>query len=190
MIQSTLKRFFDIIVSASALLFLLPILSIIALAIILESKGSPLFFQDRVGRDRKIFRIIKFRSMVFGAEKLGTAWTQAADKRVTSVGKFIRQTSLDELPQLWNVLIGDMSVVGPRPILASDEYLYTKEQWELRHSVRSGITGLAQVSGRSSLNLEQQIYYDSKYIKNWSIKSDIDIMLKTIMVIFQRKGVN
>jgi lipopolysaccharide/colanic/teichoic acid biosynthesis glycosyltransferase len=187
---STLKRFMDIFISAIALFLLSPILLLVALAIVLESKGSPLFFQNRVGRNCKIFRIIKFRSMVSGADKLGTAWTQTGDSRITKVGKFIRSTSLDELPQLWNVLMGVMSIFGPRPILANDEHLYTPEQWRLRHSVLSGITGLAQVKGRSSLNIEQQTEYDSEYAKNYSLGMDISIIIKTLLIVLQRKGVN
>jgi len=187
---STLKRFMDIVISAIALVVLSPILLLVALAIMLESKGAPLFFQNRVGRNCHIFRIIKFRSMVSGADKLGTAWTQAGDSRITKVGKFIRYTSLDELPQLWNVLLGDMSIIGPRPILANDERLYTHEQWQLRHSVRSGITGLAQVNGRSSLNIGQQAEYDSEYVKKYSLNMDVSIIIKTILILLQRKGVN
>lgn len=188
--QKTLKRIIDIIVSGFTLVILSPILAITALVIRFESAGSPLFFQDRVGKDTKIFRIVKFRSMVSGADKIGTLWTQAGDKRITKIGNFIRKTSIDELPQLWNVLIGDMSLVGPRPILAGDEQLYTQEHWKLRHSVQSGITGLAQVNGRSSLNIEQQTAYDCEYAKNWSIAMDISIIFKTIMIVFKRSGVN
>lgn len=188
--QSTIKRIIDIIVSGFMLVILSPILAITALAISIESKGFPLFFQDRVGKDTNLFRIVKFRSMVIGADKIGTLWTQVGDKRITKIGKFIRKTSIDELPQLWNVFIGDMSLVGPRPILASDEQFYTPSQWKNRHSIRSGITGLAQVNGRSSLNIEQQIAYDCEYAKNCSIAMDISIIFKTILIVFKRSGTN
>ena len=185
-----IKRLIDMFISAVAIIVLLPILIIIALAIVIESKGSPLFFQNRVGKNGKIFRIIKFRSMVKNASEIGTAWTQAGDKRITKVGKFIRKTSLDELPQLWNVLVGDMSIVGPRPFLAPDEALYTPEQWKIRHSVPVGITGLAQVNGRSKQSLEQQISYDCEYAKNWSIVEDFSIIFKTALIVIQLKDVN
>jgi lipopolysaccharide/colanic/teichoic acid biosynthesis glycosyltransferase len=184
------KRTMDIMVSAFALILLLPILCLIALAIRLESVGSPIFFQERVGLGGKTFRIVKFRSMVQNAEKIGNSWTEAGDKRITRVGRFIRTTSLDELPQLWNVLIGDMSLVGPRPNLASSEPLYSAKHWQLRHSVRSGITGLAQVSGRSNLSIEQQIKFDSEYARNWTLAMDIKIILKTIVIVCKRRGVN
>jgi lipopolysaccharide/colanic/teichoic acid biosynthesis glycosyltransferase len=184
------KRSMDIAISALALFLLFPFLCLVALVIRLESKGNPLFFQERVGKDGKFFNIVKFRSMVSGADKTGMAWTQKDDTRITRIGKFIRSTSLDELPQLWNVLVGDMSLVGPRPHLINSIDDYTTEHWNLRHSVRPGITGMAQANGRSSLKLEQQIAYDSEYINNWSIAMDLSIILKTFLIVFKRNGVN
>jgi lipopolysaccharide/colanic/teichoic acid biosynthesis glycosyltransferase len=189
--QSVIKRAMDGVSSGVALLVLLPVLGLIAGLIRLESQGSPLFFQKRVGQGCKPFYIVKFRSMVKDADKIGQAWTQKGDARITRIGGLIRRTSLDELPQLWNVMTGDMSLVGPRPIMASDEPLYTKEQWLERHSMRPGLTGLAQVNGRSSLSFEQQTAYDIDYVKNWSLIGDMSILFKTIqVVIFDRENAN
>lgn len=178
-----LKRFFDIAVSFVALLLLLPLLLIVALLIRLESAGSPLFFQERVGKDGKLFRIVKFRSMVRDAASLGATSTSQNDPRITRAGAFIRKTSIDELPQLWNVLMGEMSLIGPRPALARNKALYTAEHWTQRHMMRPGITGWAQVNGRSNITVEQQIAYDIDYITHWSLQRDAQIIRKTFQIL-------
>lgn len=185
-----IKRTLDILASFMALLLLSPLLLAVALAIRLESEGSPLFFQQRVGQGMRPFCIVKFRSMVKNAAQLGGWQTQDADPRITKTGAFIRKTSLDELPQLWNVLIGDMSLIGPRPNTPQQNTQYTPEQWQGRHRVRPGITGLAQVSGRSGLTSEQQIAYDLEYIENMSLAQDIRILLKTVAMVLKRTGTN
>jgi lipopolysaccharide/colanic/teichoic acid biosynthesis glycosyltransferase len=184
------KRGMDLAISVLALGITLPLCAAVALAIRLETKGSPLFFQERIGRGSKPFHIVKFRSMVTGAENMGTRWTQENDARITRVGAFIRKVSLDELPQLWNVLMGDMSLIGPRPVLASERDYYSAADWQLRHSMRPGITGLAQVNGRSLIGRTEQIAYDLVYVKHPTLAMDLKIILKTIEVVLLRKGTN
>lgn len=184
------KRLLDITASTAALLLLSPVLLATAIAIRAESEGSPFFFQQRIGQGLKPFGIVKFRSMVKNAPSLGSWQTQDADPRITRVGRFIRKTSLDELPQLWNVLKGDMSLVGPRPNTPQQESQYTTEQWVARHAIRPGITGLAQVSGRSSLSVDQQIACDLQYNTSLSLKQDLRIILKTLRLALARSGVN
>lgn len=184
------KRGVDILSAATLLLLLLPLLAVLAILIRAETPGSPLFTQQRIGRRGKPFRFFKFRSMVKDAPLLGSWRTADNDPRITRVGKFLRATSLDELPQLWNVLIGDMSLIGPRPQTPQQQSLYTPEQWETRHRVRPGITGLAQVNGRSDILLEQQIAYDLAYTARPTLALDTSILLKTIALIFTRRGTN
>lgn len=190
MLYPAVKRLMDITASALALLLLFPLLFGIALAISLESPGSPLFFQQRTGRGGKPFYIVKFRTMVNNASQLGGWQTEANDPRITRLGKFLRETSIDEIPQLWNVLVGDMSLIGARPNTPQQESQYPPGTWQKRHTLRPGITGLAQVNGRSSLGTEQQIAYDLEYNANCSLKMDIAILLKTVQQVLRRAGVN
>jgi lipopolysaccharide/colanic/teichoic acid biosynthesis glycosyltransferase len=185
-----MKRLIDITGSAAALMALLPLLCVIAIAIRLESSGSPFFLQQRVGRNGKLFAIFKFRSMVKNAPSLGVWYTRPDDPRITRVGKFLRFTSLDELPQLANVFLGDMSLIGPRPAVAAQQADYSQADWELRHTVRPGITGLSQVSGRSGLSQEEQTRYDLHYATQHTLRMDFMILLKTIRVVLFRVGVN
>ncbi len=184
------KRLLDITASACGLLLLSPVLLVLALAIRAESPGSPLFFQQRVGQGGRLFRIVKFRSMVKDAPRLGGWSTEDNDPRITRLGRFIRKTSLDEIPQLWNVLTGDMSLIGPRPNTPQQESQYSPGQWVQRHVIRPGITGLAQVSGRSTLTTEQQIGYDIEYTKNMSLALDFRILAKTVSMVLTRTGTN
>jgi len=184
-----LKRSFDIIATSLLLILFSPLLLVIAVAIKLDSKGPTLFSQERVGIDGKQFHILKFRSMNADAEtQTGPVWARENDPRKTRVGKFLRHTSLDELPQLINVLRGDMSLVGPRP-----ERLFFVEQFRQhvpkyldRHRVKAGMTGWAQVNGLRGPygSLEERIKYDIYYIENWSLWFDMRILLKTIRAIF------
>jgi len=190
MAYATLKRLIDITASGTALLVLSPVLLMLAIAIRAETTGSPFFFQQRIGQGLKPFAIIKFRSMVKDAPQLGGWQTQDADPRITRIGRFIRRTSLDELPQLWNVVIGDMSLIGPRPNTPQQESQYSAAQWRTRHTLRPGITGLAQVSGRSSLTVEQQISHDLTYNQQASLALDISIIMKTVTMVLRRNGVN
>lgn len=185
-----IKRLIDIVASAAALLALAPLLLAVAVAVRVETPGSPLFFQQRAGKGGRPFRILKFRSMVQDAAALGGWSTAQNDPRITRVGRFIRRTSLDELPQLWNVLTGDMSLIGPRPNTPHQESQYAPGQWEARHSVRPGITGLAQVSGRSSLTTAQQIACDLAYAESMSLTQDLRIFLRTLAIVLTRTGTN
>lgn len=187
---SYLKRLVDIVVSFLALSLIWPFLLLIAIVIRLESEGAPFFLQTRTGKNLKPFRIVKFRSMIKDADKKGGYSTQEGDARITKMGALVRKTSLDELPQLWNVLVGDMSLIGPRPNTPAQEEQYSKEAWNGRHAIRPGITGLAQVSGRSALTTEKQVEYDLKYVQEHSLSMDISIIIKTIMQVLRKTGVN
>lgn len=193
-----IKRMMDIVASASGLILLAPLFLVLSIIIKLEDpKGSIFFSQVRIGKNEKPFRMYKFRSMVHNAEDLladllnqneisGAMFKMKEDPRVTKVGKFIRKTSIDELPQLINVLIGDMSMVGPRPPLEREVAQYT-EQDKLRLSVIPGCTGLWQVSGRNELSFSQMVELDIEYIAKRSIWGDIKIILKTVTLLFGAK---
>ena len=188
------KRAFDIAVSALALVCLAPVLAVIAIAIRLDSPGPALFCQRRVGRNGRTFPVLKFRSMYLDAEARleslrsqnemsGPVFKLKNDPRVTPVGRFIRKTSLDELPQFWNVLSGEMSVVGPRPPLPREVEQY--QSWQRRRlSVKPGITCTWQVSGRNDIDFDRWMELDLKYIDSWSLWRDFTIVLKTIPAIF------
>jgi len=193
-----LKRFLDIVGSSLGLLILSPFLVLLAIIIKLEDKKASIFFsQDRVGLDGKTFKMFKFRSMVSDAEErlanllqqnetTGAMFKMANDPRVTKVGRFIRKTSLDELPQLWNVLKGEMSLVGPRPPLPREVAEYTSYDLQ-RLLVVPGCTGLWQVSGRSNIGFKEMVDLDILYIKTRSFMMDLQIIVKTITVLFGSK---
>ena len=184
------KRFLDIILSLLGLIILSPILLITAIAIKIESKGPVIFKQERIGKNGKVFKIYKFRSMVVGAEKMGTGvYSKKGDSRVTKVGKFIRMTSIDELPQLVNIIKGEMSIIGPRPVLTYHPWKYeeyTEEQLK-RFEVRPGITGWAQIHGRKDVEWNNRIKMDVYYVENISLKLDLKIFLKTIYEVLSMK---
>ena len=188
--RGIVKRLIDIVLSASALIVLSPLLLIIAIAIRLTSPGRAIFHQERVGRGGNPFRIYKFRSMRADAEKkVGHVWAKSDDPRQTPLGKFLRRWSLDELPQFLNVLKGDMSLVGPRPEMSGliDTFSESIPHYLARQRVKSGMTGWAQVNGlRGNTSLEERISYDRYYIENWSLGLDIKIILKTLWAI--KKG--
>jgi lipopolysaccharide/colanic/teichoic acid biosynthesis glycosyltransferase len=185
-----LKRGMDIAISGTAIIMLAPLLLLLVLFIRLDSPGPALFMQPRIGRNGTVFHIIKFRSMVKDAPSLGPYWTADNDPRITRAGKFLRQTSFDELPQLINVFLGDMSLVGPRPDSPAQQELYSPETWRQRHRVRPGITGLAQVNGRSSITPEQRLEYDLAYAANPGFMTDLGILLKTVRIAIARADVN
>ena len=175
-----MKRLMDVVLSLAALVLLSPLLLLAALAVVVDS-GWPVFFrQTRVGQGGQPFSILKFRSMRTNAAATGPYFTQANDPRITGVGRFIRRTSIDELPQLLNVLWGDMSLVGPRPDVPAQQSLYRPEDWALRCSVQPGITGLAQVRGRSQASFEQRLAFDLEYVQKVSVGLDIRIFWWTI----------
>lgn len=183
-----MKRLFDFAVALVALSLLAPLLLAIALAVVLDSRGGVFFRQDRVGRHERLFRIFKFRSMVSGAERLGPYFTESADRRITTVGRFLRRTSLDELPQLLNVLRGEMSLVGPRPDVPQQRELYTESEWRTRHTVRPGITGLAQATLRSAATLEQRKSLDLQYVRHPTFLADMKIIFLTVGQVIGRGG--
>ncbi len=175
-----MKRLTDIILSLIALALLAPVLLLAALAVVFDSGLPVLFRQTRVGLNGREFGMLKFRSMVKNAASTGPYFTQANDVRVTRVGQFIRRTSMDELPQIINVLLGDMSLVGPRPDVPAQQSLYAPQDWAQRCSVRPGITGLAQVKGRSAVSFEQRLALDLDYAKNVSWWRDVQIIWWTV----------
>lgn len=193
-VYTVFKRFMDIVLSIIGLITISPILLIVSLAIKIDSKGPVIFKQERIGKDGKAFKIYKFRSMVVGAEKMGTGvYSKKGDNRVTRVGKFIRMTSIDELPQLVNILKGEMSFIGPRPVLTYHPWKYeeyTPEQLK-RFEVRPGVTGLAQIHGRKQVEWEKRIKYDVEYVEKLSLWLDIKIFFITIYkVLFMKDNEN
>lgn len=182
-----LKRLIDIIVSATALFFFLPIL--LVLALLIRSKlGAPvLFSQARPGKQGKAFKMLKFRSMTSETDEQGILLSDA--QRVTPFGQWLRSTSLDELPGLLNVLMGHMSLVGPRPLLMEYLPLYNKQQ-QRRHDVRPGITGWAQVNGRNALSWEQKFEYDVWYVEHLSLWLDCKILIMTVQKVLRRADIN
>lgn len=183
---SHFKRASDVIISVLMLIALSPILLIVAILIKLESKGPAIFKQERIGLNGKVFNIYKFRSMCVGAEKMGSGqYSFKGDSRVTRIGKIIRTLSIDELPQLVNIIKGDMSLIGPRPVLTYHPWKfneYSNEQ-KKRFTVRPGVTGLAQINGRKALDWNARIKFDIYYTENLSLLLDIDIFFKTIIKI-------
>ncbi len=181
-----IKRFIDIIVSVLGLVICSPIMLIVAIAIIVDSKGGVIFKQERIGRKGKVFKLYKFRSMVKDAEHTGTGvYSYKGDARVTKVGKFIRATSIDELPQLLNVLKGEMSLIGPRPVLTYHPMTYDKYTPEQlrRFDVRPGITGWAQVNGRKTALWPDRLRYDVEYVDKLSFGFDMKVFFKTIKTV-------
>lgn len=182
-----LKRIFDLLLSSLILIFSLPTFFIIAIAIKLDSKGPVFFIHERTGMNGKNFKMIKFRGMVDNALKIGPELTQQNDPRITRVGKFLRRTSIDEIPQFINVLKGEMSIVGPRPEITSITAGYTQVQRQV-FNFKPGITGISQINGRQMLTPAERVRMEIEYYKNATFVSDIMIMLKTFSVIVSNKG--
>ncbi|HET6145514.1 MAG TPA: sugar transferase [Candidatus Acidoferrales bacterium] len=194
-----LKRLFDIVCAFTGLILLMPIFLCIAAAVKLTSPGPVFFVQDRYGYRRRLFKIYKFRTMVRNAAELmndlekaneatGPIFKIRNDPRVTPLGYFLRATSLDELPQLWNVLIGNMSLVGPRPMSIRDVSRFNEGTLMRRFTVRPGVTGLWQVNGRHILNFDKWVEMDCSYIDGWSLSLDFEILAKTLPVVFRKTG--
>ena len=198
-LQSKVKRTFDVLAAVAAIILLSPIFIIIALLIRLESKGGALFKQERVGQNGRSFTMYKFRSMRTDAEarlvelensnemESGVIFKMKSDPRITKVGKFIRKASIDELPQLFNVLIGDMSLVGPRPPLPKEVVQYSQRDF-MRLAAVPGITCYWQVMGRSHIPFKQQVELDIKYIKNQSFLLDVKLLLMTVPAVLTARG--
>lgn len=180
-----MKRVFDIVVSLGVLILLAVPMLVIAFAIWRHDRGPVFYRQTRVGRQTRPFEMLKFRTMVTDADKIGGYQTSADDARITRVGGFLRRTSLDEVPQILNILRGEMSLVGPRPDVPKQEGLYAPEDWQKRHHVRPGITGLAQASGRSEMDFETRTQFDLEYADGASLWLDIKIILRTVAVVFR-----
>ena len=186
MYRNCFKRVFDFVLSLMALIILSPVFIVLIILGAIIMKGTPFFFQDRPGKDEKIFKLIKFRSMSNKKDKDGNLLPD--ENRITSYGEFIRKTSLDELPELLNILKGDMAIVGPRPLLVKYLPYYTKEE-RLRHTVRPGLTGLAQINGRNNLDWNPRLALDVEYVKNLSLINDIKIIFKTVFKVFKREDI-
>ena len=183
-----LKRILDILLSGFAIIVLSPIILILWIWLTFANKGAgALFFQERPGKDGKIFKVVKFKTMTDERDENGNLLPD--EDRLTKVGKFVRSTSLDELPQLWNILKGDMSFIGPRPLLPEYLPLYSPEQAR-RHNVRPGLSGWAQINGRNSISWEQRFEYDVWYVDNISFKLDLKIFFLSIKKAFVREGIN
>lgn len=180
---------FDILVSGTALVLILPVLLILILWIRLDSPGPALFRQTRIGQLGEPFTIFKLRSMVQDAAQRGGYSTSRGDARITKAGQFIRRTSLDELPQLFNVLRGDMSLVGPRPDTPTQQENYSPEDWRRRHLVRPGITGLAQARLRSAASAEERLALDLEYVATASLLRDLAILFETVRTVITRETV-
>ena len=187
MYAKLLKRVFDFLLSFAILIVLLPLIIVIAIAGTLAMKGKPFFVQERPGKNEKIFKLIKFITMTCEKDKNGNLLPD--EKRLTYYGQFLRKTSLDELPELINIMVGDMSFVGPRPLLVQYLPLYNDRQRK-RHTVRPGLTGLAQINGRNGISFEERFEFDIEYIQNISFKNDFLIFLGTVKTVFKSEGIS
>lgn len=187
MIYKYIKRILDIISSLLAIIILSPLLGILTVIGAFEMKGNPFFAQERPGKDEKIFKLVKFRTMTNAKDKDGNLLPDA--DRLTKYGEFLRNTSLDELPELFNILKGDMSVIGPRPLLVKYLPRYNQHQHR-RHEVKPGLSGWAQVNGRNAISWEDKFNYDVEYVDNYSIVMDIKILFMTILNVLKREGIS
>ena len=186
MIYKYIKRILDIISSLLAIIILSPLLGVLTVIGAFEMKGNPFFTQERPGKDEKIFKLVKFRTMTNAKDKDGNLLSDA--DRLTRYGKFLRNTSLDELPELFNILKGDMSVIGPRPLLVQYLPYYTEEERH-RHDVRPGLTGWAQVNGRNNITWEEKFAWDVKYVNEMNLILDIKILFQTVFNVIKRDDV-
>lgn len=194
-INKFLKRFFDIVICSIAIIVLTPLWIIVSVAIKCDSKGPVFFAQERRTKNGRVFRMYKFRSMVVNAESMGAGlFNYENDPRVTKVGRFLRNTSIDELPQLWNVIKGDLSIVGPRPCVKYElgDFDTLNKKYKKRFEVRAGITGLAQVKGRNENSWEEKVTYDNQYIdefKKQGLWLDIKILFSTVAKVFKKQDI-
>lgn len=182
-----IKRFFDFFAALLGLIIISPLLLILIILLTIVNQGKPFFYQKRTGIYGKIFTIVKFKTMTDDVDSLGNLLP--ALERVTKIGDFCRKYSLDEIPQLFNIFVGDMSLVGPRPLLPQYLQHYSKEQ-NRRHKVLPGITGWAQVNGRNAISWEQKFEYDTYYVDNQSFLLDVRILIKTVYKVINRKDIN
>ncbi len=187
MYKSIVKPFFDVFSAALGLVALSPLFVAITLLLAVANQGKPFFVQLRPGKNGKFFKIVKFKTMNDKKDSAGKLLSDA--ERLTKIGSWVRKTSLDEIPQLLNVVLGDMSVVGPRPLLTHYVHLYSDFQ-NRRHEVKPGITGWAQVNGRNAISWDQKFYYDVWYVDHISFILDVKIILKTIIKVIKSDGIN
>lgn len=187
MYKPILKPFFDFLVALIGIVILSPLFLFITILLFIANSGKPFFTQQRPGKHGAIFRIIKFKTMNDARDKDGKLFSDA--KRLTRIGKFVRKTSLDELPQLLNVIQGDMSLIGPRPLLTNYLHLYSDFQ-NRRHEVKPGITGWAQVNGRNAISWDEKFELDVWYVDHLSFILDIKILFKTVLKVIKRDGIN
>lgn len=187
MYKEFLKPVIDFLLALIGILILSPIFLIVIFSLFIANHGKPFFFQSRPGKNGKIFKIVKFKTMNDKKDSEGVLLSDA--ERLTKMGQFVRKTSLDELPQLLNVLIGDMSLIGPRPLLPEYLSLYSDFQKQ-RHDVKPGITGWAQINGRNAISWEQKFEYDVWYVHNISFSIDFKILLKTVQKVIKSEGIN
>ncbi|WP_034888160.1 sugar transferase [Gillisia sp. Hel_I_29] len=187
MYQKIFKPLIDFVLAFAALLVLSPLLIFVAIALALANSGSPFFFQLRPGKNKNIFKIVKFKTMSDAKDDQGNLLPDA--DRLTGIGKFVRKTSIDEIPQLLNVIKGDMSLIGPRPLLPQYLPIYSERQ-NKRHLVKPGITGWAQVNGRNAISWNQKFEYDYWYVENLSFALDVKIIFKTIQKVVVSEGIN
>ncbi len=187
MYRNFFKQVIDVTISLLVFILLLPVFLIVTILLAIANNGKPFFFQRRPGKNERIFRVIKFKTMNDRRDKNGELLPDA--DRLTAVGKFVRKTSLDEIPQLINVIKGDMSLVGPRPLLVDYLPLYNAEQ-KRRHNVRPGITGWAQVNGRNAISWEKKFQYDVWYVDNISLLLDIKICWMTVQKVIKTEGIS
>lgn len=181
------KRLFDLIIACIAFVLLLPIFILVTISLYFANGGKPFFFQQRPGKDENVFSIIKFKTMNDKKDASGHLLPDA--QRLTAIGSFVRKTSLDEIPQLLNVIMGQMSLIGPRPLLVQYLSIYNPSQ-KRRHSIRPGITGWAQINGRNAISWKQKFEYDIWYVDNLSFILDIKIIFLTIKKVFIREGIS
>lgn len=187
MIYKYIKRILDIISSLLAIIILSPLLGMLTVIGAFEMKGNPFFTQERPGKDEKIFKLVKFRTMTNAKDENGELLSDA--ERLTKYGKFLRNTSLDELPELFNILKGDMSVIGPRPLLVEYIPRYNAHQHR-RHEVRPGLSGWAQVNGRNTVSWEDKFDMDVEYVDNYNLVMDIKILFMTVFNVLKREGIS
>lgn len=191
-IQLGIKRLFDIVLSLGLiiLLIVIPVLIVVPIVIRLTSKGRAVFTQMRVGKNGRVFKIYKFRTMLIPEQRILPDGTELEpNDSITTIGAFLRKTSLDELPQLFNILKGDMSVVGPRPMIPS-QVKKISEYHNTRHTMRPGVTGLAQVNGRNNLTWDEKLAYDMQYVEQFSLGMDFSILIKTVRVVLLHEGID
>lgn len=187
MYKSFFKPVLDFLLAFFGFIILSPIFIIVLIVLLINNQGSPFFYQNRPGKNKKIFKVIKFRTMTNKKDKEGNLLPD--EQRLTSIGKTVRKTSLDELPQLLNVLKGDMSIIGPRPLLPEYLTIYSEKQ-NKRHNVKPGITGWAQINGRNAISWTKKLEYDVWYVENISFLLDIKIILKTVVKVIKSEGIN